>query len=81
MSPRALRDPEAEQARAILARADASLRRVRRASAAVEAARAELADAMRDARTAGVALRPIAEASGLSVEWTRRLTTATEATS
>jgi hypothetical protein len=71
---RRLRDPEAERARAILAQADQSLRRVRRASTAVDTARAELELAMRDARGAGVALRPIADAAGLSVEWTRRLT-------
>jgi hypothetical protein len=71
---RRLRDPEAERARAILAQADQSLRRVRRASANVDTARAELELAMRDARGAGVALRPIADAAGLSVEWTRRLT-------
>jgi hypothetical protein len=71
---RRLKDPEAERARAILAQADQSLRRVRRAAAAVETARAELELAMRDARSAGVALRPIADAAGLSVEWTRRLT-------
>jgi hypothetical protein len=74
MSPKPLRDPDAERARAILAQADQSLRRVRRAAVAVETARVELAEAMREARGAGVALRPIAEAAGLSVEWTRRMT-------
>jgi hypothetical protein len=66
--------PALEQARATVARADASLKRVKRAARAAEKARAELEAAMRDARAAGVALRPLAEASGLSVEWTRRLT-------
>jgi len=74
MSPTPLKDPDAERARAILAQADQSLRRVRRAARTVEKARAELELAMRDARAAGVALRPLAQASGLSVEWTRRLT-------
>jgi len=63
-----------EQARQVIANADASLARVRQASAALETARVELADAMRDARGAGVALRPLADAAGLSVEWTRRMT-------
>jgi hypothetical protein len=65
--------PEAEQARAILARADASLRRVERAAASVEQARAELELAIREASAAGQPLRPIARAAGLSVEWTRRI--------
>jgi hypothetical protein len=69
-----LKDPDAERARAILARADAELRQVRRAARALEAARLELHESMRDARAAGVPLRPIATAAGLSVEWTRRLT-------
>ena len=49
------------------------LLRVARASAKVDAARAELVQSLRDARDAGQPLRPIAEAAGLSVEWTRRL--------
>jgi hypothetical protein len=68
------RRSEAEQARAVVARADVSLKRVTRAAAKAARARAELEAAMREARAAGVALRPLAEASGLSVEWTRRLT-------
>jgi hypothetical protein len=51
----------------------AELRRVARAARKGEAARRELKAAMRAASDAGVALRPIAEAAGLSVEWTRRL--------
>jgi D-serine deaminase-like pyridoxal phosphate-dependent protein len=39
----------------------------------VKAARRELEAAMRAASDAGIALRPIAKAAGLSVEWTRRL--------
>ena len=73
MSPRPLADPDAERARAILAERNA-IKRVQRAAAKAAAARADLEAAMRDARNAGVALRPLAEASGLSVEWTRRLT-------
>lgn len=49
------------------------LRRVRRAARRAEAARAELEEAMRAASLAGLTLRPIAAAAGLSVEWTRRL--------
>jgi hypothetical protein len=51
----------------------AELRRVERAADKSEAARRELKTAMKAASDAGVALRPIAEAAGLSVEWTRRL--------
>ena len=50
------------------------LRRVEARRRRYEAARVELEAAMCDARAAGVALRPIAEAAGLSVEWTRRIT-------
>ena len=64
---------ETEQAREVVARADLELKRVRRAAARADAARAELEHALKDARDAGHALRPIAEAAGLSVEWTRRL--------
>jgi hypothetical protein len=73
MSPRPLADPEAERARELVHQRH-SIKRVERAAAKVAAARAELEVAMRTAREAGVALRPLAEASGLSVEWTRRLT-------
>jgi len=51
----------------------AELKRVATAARKGEAARRELKAAMRAASDAGVALRPIAEAAGLSVEWTRRL--------
>jgi hypothetical protein len=51
----------------------AELRRVERAARKGEAARRELKAAMRSASEAGVSLRPIAKAAGLSVEWTRRL--------
>ena len=52
----------------------AELRNVQRAAAKAERARAELETSMRLARDAGIALRPIAQASGFSMEWTRRLT-------
>jgi hypothetical protein len=51
----------------------AELRRVERAARKGEAARRELEAAMRSASDAGVPLRPIAQAAGLSVEWTRQL--------
>jgi hypothetical protein len=51
----------------------AELKRVERAARKGEAARRDLRAAMRAASDAGVALRPIAEAAGFSVEWTRRL--------
>jgi hypothetical protein len=51
----------------------AELRRVERAARKGKAARRELKAAMRAASNAGLALRPIAQAAGLSVEWTRRL--------
>jgi hypothetical protein len=51
----------------------AELRRVERAARKGDAARRELEAAMRAASDAGLPLRPIAKAAGLSVEWTRRL--------
>jgi hypothetical protein len=46
---------------------------VTRAAARNDAARLELETAMRQARDAGLALRPIAEAAGFTPEWTRRI--------
>lgn len=54
------------------AKTPAELRRVERAAAKLEQARAELEAAMRASREAGQPLRPIATAARLSVEWTRR---------
>lgn len=51
----------------------AELKRVQRAAAKADRARAELEAAMQAASAAGQPLRPIAAAAGLSVEWTRRL--------
>lgn len=51
----------------------AVLKRVERAAARYEAARADLEEAMQKASVAGYPLRPIATAAGLSVEWTRRI--------
>jgi len=48
------------------------LRKVESAAQRVAKARAELADAMLAAQTAGQPLRPIAQAAGLSVETTRQ---------
>jgi len=49
------------------------LKRVQRAAVKYDAARIELEDAMRSASEAGHALRPIADASGFSAEWVRRI--------
>jgi hypothetical protein len=51
----------------------AELNRVERAAAKAAKARAELEAAMIAASSAGVALRPIAQAAGMSPEWTRRI--------
>jgi len=48
-------------------------RRVERAAAKHAAARAELDAALADGRAAGLSLRELAVASGLSKEWVRRI--------
>jgi hypothetical protein len=50
-------------------------RRVERARAKHEAARAELDAAIRDGRAEGLSLRDLASASGFAVEWVRRIST------
>lgn len=50
-------------------------RRVERAKAKADSARAELDAAIVDGRTAGLSLRDLAGASGFAVEWVRRIST------
>lgn len=47
--------------------------RLRRAAARVDVQRQGLDDAIRKAGAAGATLRPIAKASGLSIEWVRQI--------
>ncbi len=48
-------------------------RKVARAARKAASARAELDTAIREARTAGLPLRTIAKAAGLSPEWVRKI--------
>lgn len=48
-------------------------RRVERAKAKADTARAELDAAIRDGRGAGLSLRDLARSSGFAVEWVRRI--------
>jgi hypothetical protein len=58
----------------IVANPDAKIARIERAAARNNAARRSLEDAMRAARAAGLPLRPIADAAGMSHEWARQIT-------
>jgi DNA-binding Lrp family transcriptional regulator len=49
------------------------LTKVRRAAAKAAQARHGLDEAIREARAAGLSLREIAKAAGLSPEWVRRI--------
>jgi hypothetical protein len=61
------------QPTAELRRIESARRKLDKAQAAVDARRAELDTHIRAAVAAGASLRAIAEVSGLSVEWTRRI--------
>lgn len=54
-------------------------RRVKRVAARYATARADLEAAIRDGRDAGLSLRDLGEASGLSAEWVRKLLAREEA--
>jgi len=64
-------------AREVLARAELERRRVERAARAFDVARVELDDAIVAGRHAGLTFRDLADATGLSPEWVRRIAAGT----